>query len=85
MGVSNENGLLGVLNFELNLALLFPYFAIQVSKMEEIQAAIAGNGNIWTLNTSAEIQELYKPLRAARASNFTLHVKAERAEVLHER
>ena len=38
--------------------------------MDRIVEAIAKHGNIWTLQTNNDMQELYEPLHAARSSSF---------------
>lgn len=46
--------------------------------MEHITEAIARHGNIWTLKTNNEMQELYEPLHAAKASSFQDLIKCEK-------
>ncbi|KAF7541790.1 hypothetical protein G7054_g219 [Neopestalotiopsis clavispora] len=46
--------------------------------MEKIQEAIARHGNVWTLKTNSEMNELYEPLHAGQAKNFTQTVKVQK-------
>lgn len=47
--------------------------------MDKIQEAIARHGNVWTLQTNTEMNQLYEPLHAERAAQFAQTVKTEKA------
>lgn len=46
--------------------------------MEKIQEAIARHGNVWTLKTNSEMNELFEPLHAERAHDFLQTVKVQK-------
>lgn len=46
--------------------------------MEAIKASIAKHGNVWSLQTNNDMNELYEPLHAAQASQFTKSVSMEK-------
>lgn len=46
--------------------------------MEKIQEAIARHGNVWTLKTNSEMNELYEPLHAGQAHDFLQTVKVQK-------
>jgi acetyl esterase/lipase len=47
--------------------------------MDKIQEAIARHGNVWTLQTNTEMNQLYEPLHAQRAAELAKTVKTEKA------
>lgn len=47
--------------------------------MEEIAAAIAKHGNVWSLQTNQDMESLYEPLHALRAASFRDSVKVEKS------
>ncbi|KAF8855205.1 alpha/beta-hydrolase [Acephala macrosclerotiorum] len=47
--------------------------------MEEIAAAIARHGNVWSLQTNEDMEGLYEPLHALRAEGFKNSVRVEKS------
>ncbi|CZR58654.1 uncharacterized protein PAC_08546 [Phialocephala subalpina] len=47
--------------------------------MEEVAAAIARHGNVWSLKTNKDMESLYEPLHALRAEDFKKSVKVEKS------
>lgn len=47
--------------------------------MADIEAAIAKHGNVWTLQTNTDMEDLYEPLHAHRIASFNDSVKVEKS------
>ncbi|KAM0816016.1 putative Alpha/beta hydrolase fold-3 domain-containing protein [Seiridium cardinale] len=46
--------------------------------MDKIKEAIAKHGNIWSLQTNSDMNELYEPLHAQQAGRFLRNVKVQK-------
>ncbi|RDW82764.1 hypothetical protein BP6252_03876 [Coleophoma cylindrospora] len=46
--------------------------------MDQVAACIAKHGNVWSLVTNNEMESLFEPLHAARASSYKTKVKVEK-------
>lgn len=46
--------------------------------MDKIKEAIARHGNVWTLQTNSDMNELYEPLHAQQAERFLPIVRVEK-------